>query len=43
MVSASLRVDVYLKAMALGVAEFVEKPAEPQAFQRIVENALFIV
>ena len=40
MFSAAPRADVYLKARALGVVEFVEKPAKPQVIRRIVENAL---
>lgn len=40
MMSASLRVDIYLKAMALGVIEFFEKPTEPRALRKVIEHAL---
>jgi CheY-like chemotaxis protein len=40
MMSASLKEEVCLRAMALGVVEFLEKPAEPRALRRIIENAI---
>lgn len=40
MVSASPQVDVYLKAIALGVVEFIEKPVDPRELRRIIEHAL---
>jgi len=40
MFSGFTEVDVYLKAQALGVAEYVEKPASPHVLKRVVEQVL---
>jgi DNA-binding NtrC family response regulator len=40
MASMFIRTDVYLKALALNVAEFLEKPVKPEALKLVVENIL---
>jgi YesN/AraC family two-component response regulator len=40
MASTFVRTDIYLKALALDVAEFIEKPISPHALKLILEDIL---
>jgi len=40
MFSGFTGLDIYLKAQALGVAEYVEKPSSPLALKRITERVI---